>query len=165
MSLYTAGEIVVWLVLAAALGAVLGWLVGSARGTDTRRPARPAARTRSSAVAAFTAPDGGAPLPGRTPDGSTPEDPAPEPAPAPRRDASARHGKGAQVTPGAFRGSALPGHGGDAPAPEYVVKANVDAMTYHLPDTPTHARVHADVWFKDADAARAAGFRPPPSQV
>ena len=50
----------------------------------------------------------------------------------------------------------------DPPGPAYVVKANVDSMTYHLPGTPTHRRVTADVWFKDADAARAAGFRPPP---
>lgn len=178
MSLYTAGEVVVWLLLAAALGVVLGWLLRSARGDALRdRSGRPAARpraerSRSDRVAAFTAPDGGEPLPpvadprpepttpdGAVPPGTAPQDDAPKGARKPTRGGSAT------VASGAFRGSALPGRKGEAPAPEYVVKATVDSMTYHLPGTSSHARVHADVWFKDVDAARAAGFRPPPSQV
>lgn len=186
MSLYTVGEVVVWLLLAAALGVVLGWLLRSARGDALRdRSGRPAARpraerSRSDRVAAFTAPDGGEPLPPvadprpapTTPDHEVPpatagqdagrQDDAPSPPKGARKPS---RGGSATVASGAFRGSALPGRKGEAPAPEYVVKATVDSMTYHLPGTSSHARVHADVWFKDVDAARAAGFRPPPSQV
>lgn len=144
MSVYTAGEIVVWLVLAAALGVVLGWLLGTRR----REPGG-------------SAPSAGGPR-GRAAAGPATDVPSVRADAAPARSRQSARGVGAGP---AFRGSASPGPGGGSPGPEYVVKANVDSMTYHVPGTPTHRRVTADVWFKDVDAARAAGFRPPPSQV
>lgn len=152
MSLYTASEIVVWLLLAAALGFALGWLVhaGGARSRGSSRPAGgPPART----------------LP--LPTGPRRTDPAPEAAPVARTavgvpppERETRRRTDAAVDPAAFRGSALPGPGGGAPTPQHTVKANVDAMTFHTPEMPTHRRVSADLWFKDAETARAAGFRP-----
>jgi hypothetical protein len=170
MSLYTAGEIVVWLVLAAVLGGVLGWLLGLAQGrrlaaspSRDAAPARPTP-TRSRYTRADDRPDPAAELREPTPPstgGSTTATATTtdEKAATPR----ARRKDGA--LPGAFRGSVLPGPGGSSPTAEHQVKGNVDSMTYHLPGTPTHGRVTADVWFKDAETARAAGFRPPPSQV
>lgn len=148
MSVYTAGEIVVWLVLAAALGVALGWLLGS------RRRDAPGTGTGSHSVAdRWTVPGP------ETRYGSS--DPVrPRPAVQPDREPE----RLAPGSVGPFRGSALPGPGGGSPGPGYEVKANVDSLTYYLPGSPAHARVTADVWFKDAEAARTAGFRPPPSQ-
>ncbi len=159
MSLYTAGEIVVWLVLAAVLGGALGWLLGLAQG---RRLATSASRDAAAARPTPTTPSASRAddRPGLAAERREPKAPSTgETAAAPR----ARRKDGA--VPGAFRGSVLPGPGGSSPTAEHQVKANVDSMTYHLPGTPTHARVTPDVWFKDAETARAAGFRPPPSQV
>ncbi|MCR4512267.1 hypothetical protein [Aeromicrobium sp. 50.2.37] len=146
MSVYTAGEIVVWLVLAAALGVALGWLLGS--------------RRRSAPGTGPTAPADRWTVPGpETRYGSS--DPVrPRPAVQPDREPE----RPAPGSTGPFRGSALPGPGGGSPGPGYEVKANVDSLTYYLPGSPAHARVTADVWFRDAEAARTAGFRPPPSQ-
>lgn len=148
MSVYTAAEIVVWLVLAAVLGVALGWLLGSRRrrGPDGGTAAAPPADR-------WTAPG-----PEMRHGSSDPVRPRPTARPA--RDP----GPGAPGRGAPFRGAALPGPGGGSPGPGYEVKANVDSMTYHLPGSPTHARVSADVWFKDADTAQTAGFRPPPSQ-
>lgn len=153
MSWYTAGEVVVWMLLSAALGAVVGWLAASARFDARRRrsdpTSDPGSATARPAVAAG---------------GSGSSGPIPRPTSGPDRvdDAPLPRPQGVAGAASAFRGAAPSGPGGGPPGPAYVVKANVDSMTYHLPGTPTHRRVTADVWFKDADAARAAGFRPPP---
>jgi hypothetical protein len=47
---------------------------------------------------------------------------------------------------------------GSAPGPEYTIKGNADSMLFHTPDSPYYARTKAEVWFRDADEARAAGF-------
>lgn len=151
MSVHTAGEIVVWLVLAAALGVALGWLLGSRRGAAPGTGTEPATSADRSAVAGPETRYGSS-------DTVRPRSAA-QPAREPGRPAPGSPGQGAP-----FRGSALPGPGGGSPGPGYQVKANVDSLTYYLPGSPAHARVTADVWFKDAETARAAGFRPPPSQ-
>lgn len=152
MSLYTASEIVVWLVLAAALGFCLGWLVrAGGAGRSRSRTAAPRART----------------LP--MPTGPSRREASPAPAEEPVAPAAvgvsppereSRQRQDAAVDPAAFRGAALPGPGGGRPSPDHIVKANVDTMTFHTPEMPTHRRVSADLWFKDAETARAAGFRP-----
>ncbi|KQP75980.1 hypothetical protein ASF37_13635 [Aeromicrobium sp. Leaf289] len=152
MSVYTAGEIVVWLVLAAALGVALGWLLGSRRGA-----ARGTGTGSTTSTDRWTVPGP------ETRYGSS--DPVrPRPAAQPDREPDREPERPAPGSVGPFRGSALPGPGGGSPGPGYEVKANVDSLTYYLPGSPAHARVTADVWFKDAEAARTAGFRPPPSQ-
>ncbi|WP_456107191.1 sunset domain-containing protein [Phycicoccus flavus] len=38
------------------------------------------------------------------------------------------------------------------------VKGNADSMLFHTPQSPWYGRTRAEVWFRDAEAARAAGF-------
>ena len=59
----------------------------------------------------------------------------------------------AEATSGA---SPLPD--GAAPGPEYTIKGNADSMLFHTPDSPYYKRTKAEVWFREADEARAAGF-------
>ena len=46
----------------------------------------------------------------------------------------------------------------------FPVKGNQDSMLYHVPGSAFYARTVAEVWFKTAYAAEAAGFQLPPSQ-
>jgi hypothetical protein len=48
--------------------------------------------------------------------------------------------------------------GGSSPDPAYTVKAKVATKTFHVPGGPYFTRTRADVWFRTADDARAAGF-------
>ena len=53
----------------------------------------------------------------------------------------------------------------DGSEPEgYPVKGNADSMLYHVPGSAFYKRTVAEVWFKTAEAAEAAGFELPPSQ-
>jgi large subunit ribosomal protein L4 len=53
----------------------------------------------------------------------------------------------------------------DGSQPEgFPVKADTDAMVYHVPGSSFYARTEAEVWFASAEAAEAAGFRSPSSQ-
>jgi uncharacterized membrane protein ArfC len=45
----------------------------------------------------------------------------------------------------------------DAPS-GYTIKGNEDSMLYHSPQSPTYKRTIAEVWFRDVEAAEAAGF-------
>jgi hypothetical protein len=45
----------------------------------------------------------------------------------------------------------------DAPA-GYTIKGNEDSMLYHTPDSPSYKQTIAEVWFRDAATADAAGF-------
>jgi hypothetical protein len=48
---------------------------------------------------------------------------------------------------------------GSAEAPAgYTVKGNEDSMLYHTPDSPSYEQTIAEVWFRDAATAEAAGF-------
>ena len=49
----------------------------------------------------------------------------------------------------------------DGSAPEgYTVKGNADSGKYHEPDGQWYDQTIAEFWFKDAEAAEAAGFEP-----
>ena len=51
----------------------------------------------------------------------------------------------------------------EAPA-GFDIKGNADSMLYHVPDSRFYDATIAEVWFKTAEAAEAAGFELPPSQ-
>jgi large subunit ribosomal protein L4 len=53
----------------------------------------------------------------------------------------------------------------DGEAPRgYKIKGNADSMLYHVPDSAFYDRTVAELWFKTAEDAEAAGFQLPPSQ-
>jgi len=47
---------------------------------------------------------------------------------------------------------------GSTPDDAYTVKGNMDSMKYHEPDGQWFEQTHAEVWFKSAEDAEAAGF-------
>jgi large subunit ribosomal protein L4 len=54
---------------------------------------------------------------------------------------------------------------GDEMPDGFPIKGNADSMLYHLPDTSFYGRTVAEVWFATEDAAKAAGFTRPASQL
>jgi large subunit ribosomal protein L4 len=54
---------------------------------------------------------------------------------------------------------------GDEMPEGFSIKGNADSMLYHLPDTSFYNRTVAEVWFATEDAAKAAGFTRPASQL
>ncbi|MDT7615196.1 hypothetical protein [Pseudonocardia sp.] len=65
----------------------------------------------------------------------------------------------ALFTPGTTITSGAPAlEDGSAPGPEYTIKGNADSMLFHPPTSPYYKRTRAEVWFRTADEARAAGF-------
>ncbi len=47
----------------------------------------------------------------------------------------------------------------DGAAPEgFEIKGNKNSMKFHAPSSPWYARTNAEVWFRSAEAAEAAGF-------
>jgi large subunit ribosomal protein L4 len=46
----------------------------------------------------------------------------------------------------------------------FPIKGNASSMLYHVPGSPFYKRTVAEVWFRSAEAAEAAGFELPPSQ-
>jgi large subunit ribosomal protein L4 len=52
----------------------------------------------------------------------------------------------------------------DAEPEGYPIKGNASSKFYHVPGSPFYNRTIAEVWFKTAEAAEAAGFQLPPSQ-
>jgi small subunit ribosomal protein S2 len=54
-------------------------------------------------------------------------------------------------------GSAAPLEDGSAPE-GFEIKGNADSMKFHAPTSPWYGRTKAEVWFKTAEAAEAAGF-------
>ncbi len=63
----------------------------------------------------------------------------------------------AAVSDADFAGAALPGPDGEAPA-GYEIKGNKDSMKYHAPGGRWYDATIAEVWFKTAEDAEAAGF-------
>ncbi len=59
--------------------------------------------------------------------------------------------------------SHLPLKNGNEPK-GYPIKGNADSNLYHVPGSAFYERTVAEVWFKTAEAAEAAGFQLPPSQ-
>ncbi|MFC5677837.1 hypothetical protein [Aeromicrobium endophyticum] len=154
---YTIGEIAVWLLLAAALGFVLGWLV---RELVLRTRAAPAPGLPPEPEPVPDAEPEPAPEPAQAPEpvAERAAEPAPEPAPEPVAERAAEP---AQVVPGPHPGSALPLADGAAPSPDYVVKVSRSSKIFHAPSSPAYARTTAAVWFTSPEAAEAAGFRRP----
>lgn len=54
---------------------------------------------------------------------------------------------------------------GDEMPDGFPIKGNADSMLYHLPDTSFYDRTIAEVWFANEEAAEAAGFTRPASQL
>jgi small subunit ribosomal protein S2 len=47
----------------------------------------------------------------------------------------------------------------DGSAPEgFEIKGNKNSMKFHAPTSPWYSRTNAEVWFRTAEAAEAAGF-------
>ena len=61
-------------------------------------------------------------------------------------------------------GSAAPLADGSQPE-GFPIKGNADSMLYHTPDSPFYERTVAEAWFATEEAAEAAGFSKPKSQV
>lgn len=59
---------------------------------------------------------------------------------------------------GPYPRSALPKPDGAPPSGEFTVKGNADSMLFHTTDSPYFTRTRAEVWFRDAADAEAAGF-------
>lgn len=57
-------------------------------------------------------------------------------------------------------GSALPAADGSGPD-GFTVKGNASSMIYHDETSPSYEETRAEVWFRSAAHAEAAGFRPP----
>jgi hypothetical protein len=64
----------------------------------------------------------------------------------------------AVTRPGPYPGSALPAAVGSSPSAEYPIKANTGAGRFYPPESPYFVRTRADLWFRTAAAAEAAGF-------
>lgn len=54
-------------------------------------------------------------------------------------------------------GSARPGVGGTGPD-GWTVKGNEESKLYHSEESPSYGVTRAEVWFRDAETAEAAGF-------
>ncbi|WP_235532479.1 30S ribosomal protein S2, sunset domain variant [Nocardioides sp. Root140] len=64
----------------------------------------------------------------------------------------------ADVPAGEFGADSAPANE-DGSAPEgFEIKGNKDSMKFHAPTSPWYGRTIAEVWFKTAEAAEAAGF-------
>jgi large subunit ribosomal protein L4 len=61
------------------------------------------------------------------------------------------------------KGAHAPTESGEAPR-GYKIKGNADSGLYHVPDSAFYDRTVAEIWFKTAEDAEAAGFELPPSQ-
>jgi large subunit ribosomal protein L17 len=61
------------------------------------------------------------------------------------------------VVAGKYENSAAPVADGSAPE-GYTVKGNEDSMKYHTTESPWYDKTVAEVWFKTAEDAEAAGF-------
>lgn len=62
------------------------------------------------------------------------------------------------VEPGEYPNSARPLPDGSAPAPEFTIKGNAGSMLFHTKESPYFGRTKAEVWFRSAADAEAAGF-------
>ena len=151
---------------------------GAAAGDRGRRLGGPvpARRTTDAArrVAAAAAPPG---PPDRTavaaaePEPAAELEPVAEPAPVPRPSpcrgssspspaatAVARSPRPRCRTAPFGPGSAPALDDGSSPDPDYVVKGKTATRVFYAPGSPYYSRTRADVWFRTADDASAAGF-------
>jgi large subunit ribosomal protein L17 len=81
-------------------------------------------------------------------------------------------GEAAEVLDAVAEAAADGGHGPDSAPPTvdgsaphgFPVKGNTDSMRYHTPDSRWYDQTVAEVWFRSAEAAEAAGFSAPGSE-
>jgi hypothetical protein len=173
--------LMVW-TLAAALAAWVVWAVRSRLSGRAARdrgwPTAPAPRTPAPVAAptpAAAPPPPGAPPapPAAAKPAARPSAPAaPQTRPSPTRrtkePARARAVPTATTLPsvtadalpdGPFGPGSVPARAdGSSPHPDYTIKGKTAARVFHTPVGPYYTRVRADVWFRSADDARAAGF-------
>ncbi|MBC7633625.1 hypothetical protein [Aeromicrobium sp.] len=154
--MFTVGEIIIWLVLASALGFALGWLMREQRFRATSLTAK--------VPDAVAEPPGSDDEPTSPPQESVPaEEPALAKKAAPKKRAAPKKAPvrtaAPTIAPGAFPRSAAPLPGGEAPSPAHVIKGNVKSMIYHPPGGSSYSRTVAQIWFTGEDDAVAAGFR------
>ncbi len=87
--------------------------------------------------------------------------PATKKAPAAKKATSdaapAKKAAAKTVEAGKFKNSAAPLKSGKAPQ-GFTIKGNEDSMLFHTPDSPWYDQTVAEVWFKTARSAEAAGF-------
>ena len=72
-------------------------------------------------------------------------------------EAEATEVEAVEVEASEFEGGAAPLEDGSAPE-GYTIKGNKDSMKYHEPDGQWYDQTIAEVWFKTAEDAEAAGF-------
>lgn len=118
--------------------------------TPADAPAAPAASAEAPAEAAAVAPaEAAAPVAVAEVPTEAPEAPAAEAAVETVTEAPAEGPHGAD--------SAAPLEDGSAPE-GFEIKGNADSMKFHAPTSPWYSRTKAEVWFRTAEAAEAAGF-------
>ncbi len=81
----------------------------------------------------------------------------PEAEDTPAEDTSTEDTPVEDIVAGEFKGSAAALESGEAPE-GFEVKGNKDSMKYHTPDGQWYDATEAEVWFKTAADAEAAGF-------
>jgi len=74
--------------------------------------------------------------------------------PSPRRRKPSPSPQTSTLPPGAVAA----GPDGSAPDPEYTIKASTGSLLFHSPASPYFRRTKAEIWFRSAADARAAGF-------
>ena len=93
--------------------------------------------------------------------------------PAAEADAAAEYAAGDADSDGEANAVDASPHGEGSHAPiegdempdGFPIKGNAGSMLYHLPDTSFYNRTVAEVWFATEEAATAAGFTRPASQL
>lgn len=129
---------------------------------DTPPPALAADRTELSPAAPSGSTGQQAMTPGLDTDRRSRDDPARPPVPVtePGEPVSQTkvHEEPREEPANQWPGSARPRPDGSAPGPEYTIKAKLSSRLFHPPTSPYYARTRADVWFRTAEEARAAGF-------
>jgi hypothetical protein len=63
-----------------------------------------------------------------------------------------------------FGADSHPALADDSEPEGFPIKGNASSKLYHVPGSAFYNRTIAEVWFKTAEAAEAAGFQLPPSQ-
>ena len=104
---------------------------------------------------------------------ATPKADKPAAAPVPDAEAAAEYAAGDADNDGEANAVDASPHGEGSHAPidgdempeGFPIKGNAGSMLYHLPDTAFYGRTVAEVWFATEDAATAAGFSRPASQL
>lgn len=99
-----------------------------------------------------------APVPAAVPTPERAAVPTPEPALARAVPAAAAVVSVAAPARPAVRGAVHSLDDGSSPDSDYAVKGKVATKVFHTPDGAYYTRTRADVWFRTADDARAAGF-------